>query len=1134
MCFSLPLVALVATATLAFATNAAIAQPATTPRTENTKANSPLAPPTDKPAISEQPAPAKTAQPDEKAFSQAAEADEIAKALAAIRADESLAPELRSRCQEVLVEAQKDLERQQEATQVTLQLQKAANTASTRKQAAEALIDKPVQVDVGDINSSSPTNDINALVKRLETDLTSLTKKSKTLKQEIIDRRAESKELPQLLANLEEELAALSQPDTNEDDVNPILSRVRAQAASLKKAALQAELELAKQKLTTYEAEVSVLPVEQQLLDRKIDSTTKTIGRVSLWATERRTAEISQKVADFESFCKSNPPADHEFLDKSLLLFQKWPTYVSESQQWDKLLLQVKEATNELRADLQQTESLLKADRATGSGLSRSAGLLLKRKQVMLNRDRKRFSDTDKQAVAVDNAQDILADIDTLLDQLAQQEDNRVTSPADTIAARQRVLLKEMYRDIDHALVDSIIPLGVQVNVLHRLSSDYGALIDRNLLWIRSDKPLRLSDLRVLVSLVGWLKTERVRSLFNSFIGGVAERPVITAFMVFLIAFFAVLHRWFVLKIVALGSSLNGANAMRLWPTVQGVFFTVCAGLPVWLPIETFSQILGGFATEGTTEAFVASALSVAGLAFLPLEMLRQLIRPHGVAVAHFGWSPLVITPLRRAIRRASGLGLGLVFLARLLLLERTIHSELSPLARLVFASLMLCLTVILWRLLDRRTGLTAALLASYPETFMAKLNWLWRPLATTTPMLLAGLSLSGYAFAATQLTVSLYQTIWLIVATAVLHGVALRWLLVSKRRIALHQLRERSALREHAEGSGASTEILDVNQMKLSEIDQQTRRLIDASILIGLVVAIFWLWSSVVPALALLDSIVLWQQIDIDGTITSVVTLNNVLVALPAILLTFVLVRNAPGLLEAAVLQRLPLDNAARYAVTSLTSYILAVLGVIFIAATLGLTWNSVQWLAAGLSVGLGFGLQEVVANFVCGLILLFEQPIRVGDVVTLDSVTGIVSRIRMRATTVTTWERQEYVIPNKDLITGRVTNWTLTDSVNRVVIRVGLAYGTDTRRACDLLREICRDMEEVLADPGPNITFEEFGDSTLNVAVRFYLANLDNRLSVISELHTVIHERFNAEGIEIAFPQLDVHVSQTPPSPG
>ena len=116
---------------------------------------------------------------------------------------------------------------------------------------------------------------------------------------------------------------------------------------------------------------------------------------------------------------------------------------------------------------------------------------------------------------------------------------------------------------------------------------------------------------------------------------------------------------------------------------------------------------------------------------------------------------------------------------------------------------------------------------------------------------------------------------------------------------------------------------------------------------------------------------------------------------------------------------------------------------------------------------------------------------------------------------------------MPNKDLITGRVTNWTLTDSTNRIEIRVGVAYGTDTRRATALIREICAAHPDVLKDTETLITFQEFGNSTLTIVIRLYLASLDKRLPVLDDIHTAIHERFAAEGIEIAFPQLDVHLT-------
>ena len=183
-------------------------------------------------------------------------------------------------------------------------------------------------------------------------------------------------------------------------------------------------------------------------------------------------------------------------------------------------------------------------------------------------------------------------------------------------------------------------------------------------------------------------------------------------------------------------------------------------------------------------------------------------------------------------------------------------------------------------------------------------------------------------------------------------------------------------------------------------------------------------------------------------------------------------------------------------------------------------------QWLATALTFGLAFGLQEIFANFVAGLILLFERPIRVGDVVTVDDISGVVSRIRIRATTITNWDRKEYVIPNKEFITGRMLNWTLSDKTNRIVINVGVAYGSDVQEVKRLLLKTCNDHPLILDDPPTLVTFEGFGDNSLSLVVRTFLPDLSNRLPVIDELHTAIDTAFRRAGIEIAFPQCDLHL--------
>ena len=187
--------------------------------------------------------------------------------------------------------------------------------------------------------------------------------------------------------------------------------------------------------------------------------------------------------------------------------------------------------------------------------------------------------------------------------------------------------------------------------------------------------------------------------------------------------------------------------------------------------------------------------------------------------------------------------------------------------------------------------------------------------------------------------------------------------------------------------------------------------------------------------------------------------------------------------------------------------------------------SWASLKWLVAALGVGLGFGLQEIVANFVSGLIILFERPIRVGDLVTVDNVDGTVTRIRIRATTITNWDRKEYLVPNKEFVTGRLMNWTLSNPINRVVIKVGVAYGSDTEKTRETLLKIAHEQPFVLEDPAPLAAFEGFGNNALDFVLRCYLPNFDNWVNNKTALHMAIDKAFREAGITIAFPQQDVH---------
>ena len=267
----------------------------------------------------------------------------------------------------------------------------------------------------------------------------------------------------------------------------------------------------------------------------------------------------------------------------------------------------------------------------------------------------------------------------------------------------------------------------------------------------------------------------------------------------------------------------------------------------------------------------------------------------------------------------------------------------------------------------------------------------------------------------------------------------------------------------------------LELPQTSIREISEQTHSLLRAAALVLLALALWLQWADLAPAGRLLDQITLWQQtVGADGQERlEPVTLWALTKTMVVILLTLIAVQNLPGFLEISLLRRLSLDRGSRYAITAVSRYVIIALGVIVASGLIGFGWSKVQWLVAALTVGLGFGLQEIFANFVSGLIVLFERPIRIGDTVTVGTTTGTVTRIRTRATTITDWDRKELIIPNKSFVTGDVINWTLSDPITRLIIRIGVAYGSDVELTERLMRELADAHPLVLDDPPPAVFF-------------------------------------------------------------
>jgi potassium efflux system protein len=254
-------------------------------------------------------------------------------------------------------------------------------------------------------------------------------------------------------------------------------------------------------------------------------------------------------------------------------------------------------------------------------------------------------------------------------------------------------------------------------------------------------------------------------------------------------------------------------------------------------------------------------------------------------------------------------------------------------------------------------------------------------------------------------------------------------------------------------------------------------------------------------------------------------ISFHAVLAAMAVLVIGILLTRAAQRWLETQILPRTEIEPSLQLSVGMIFGYVGIILAISLALGALGIDLQKIALVAGALSVGIGFGLQSIVSNFVSGLILLTERPIRVGDWIVAKGEEGFVRRIRVRATEVETFDRASVIIPNSDLISGVVKNWTHGNILGRVTVQVGVSYDSNAEKVRDILLAIADEHAAVLKQPAPYVLFTAFGDSSLNFELRCIIRDIQQRLAVLSDLNFTVLSRFREEGIEIPFPQRVVH---------
>jgi potassium efflux system protein len=562
------------------------------------------------------------------------------------------------------------------------------------------------------------------------------------------------------------------------------------------------------------------------------------------------------------------------------------------------------------------------------------------------------------------------------------------------------------------------------------------------------------------------------------------------------------------------------------------------------------------------------------------LLILHQTVRPSGLAEAHFAWPASAVRALRRHLTWLLPVILPLVVVVTAVELIPEDEKIDKSLGRLAAMAAWMAITVFIAAVARPGGPVLRDYLARQREGWLARLRWIWYPAFVAEPVALIVLTWIGYYFTAISLNGDVRASQRLGIILILVYALFRRLLLVSQRRLAARQAERRRAAEAEAEeipGGRLLRPALD-----LPAVAARAKRLVQSGVVVALLVGLYFTWADELPALRVLDRVHVWPHLQVvdarpgvagviedapapdegdwaaaaaevgrPGTemagapptvvaagqilppanpaaaaTDEIVTLGDVLLVIVIIVVTVVATRNVAGLMQMILLPHLPLDASARFALSALLRYLVVIIGVMAASNALGISWTSVQWLVAALTFGLAFGLQEIFANFISGLIILFERPIRLGDTVTVNEISGNVTRIRMRATTIRKWDRTEVIIPNKTFITGDVENWTLSDKVIRLTIGVGVAHDTDIPRVRELLLELAGGDERVLGDPGPQVYFKEVGDQALVLELRVFVATLAHWIPVETAMREAIVVAFREAGIAIAFPQRDLHV--------
>ena len=723
------------------------------------------------------------------------------------------------------------------------------------------------------------------------------------------------------------------------------------------------------------------------------------------------------------------------------------------------------------------------------------------------------------------------------LRQIRQADGQPLTSEENRILEAQlrtqRELLNSLLQGGD-TLILELTKLKVSNSQLEDALKEVNEATHRYLFWTSDVRPIDFSwpieivqDLRRLISLDTFSQLGKATMMMLT-----SRQTLFPLFGALLLVGFSISSRKHFTRFLERSSARVGKVTQdHFWLTMRTVFWSILVASPL--------PVLWATLGYGLQEAWpypLAVAIGDGVTATVPLLWVVMICaafaRTNGLFIVHFGWPQLRVARAMRYYLMSIGLIVPLIM--ALIMFDNLNDREFSAsLGRLCF--ILICGALAVVTLSLKRAGIPLYL--DKEGSGDNRINLLLWNLMTGAPLVAIFAAAVGYLATAQALLARLETSVAIWFLLLVIYHVIRRWMLIQRRRLAFdrakHKRAEMLAHRARGEEETHATSLegsaeQEVSEVNLDTISEQSLRLVRSILMLIALVSVIILWSEIHSAFGFLENISLW---DVTSTVQGVesiepITLGAVLIAILVLIITTQLVRNLPALLELAILQHLSLTPGTGYAITTITKYLLLLIGGLVGFSMIGIEWSKLQWLVAALGVGLGFGLQEIFANFISGLIILFEKPIRIGDTVTIRDQTGSVTKINTRATTISDWDRKEIIVPNKAFITEQFINWSLSDSVTRVVLSIPAPSDANSEEVAQILLTAAHRCSLVIDTPAPEAFLVDLQQGIQIFELRIYAAEMGHRMPLRHELHQLILAGFREHGIDMPFPPFQMRL--------